>query len=1119
MNRNWSLFSLALGSLASVTAYAGDVDVRVAPKKAPVLTGEAAIQQEALDRSVDQVALSAQKMALARMQTLLKKYRGGDQEASLLARVAEAWQQQAAIQFRIAHGRAHKGGGAVKLDGFNASMKSSVQALDELISRFKDYPDLHEAYYLRAKAYDELNQKNEAIRDYGHLVEAFPGSNYASPAHMRLAEYAIDDNQHEVAIKHLEEVEKKTNDPQFPFALYKLAWSHYNLGHHQKGLNYLERHVAYYRAYGIAEGSSEAAMLETSLMDISLFYYDAFEKKKADFAALDALNYFRKVEKGELLGKMISRYARLLRAGNFGRELDQWKQLILAKEMNRPESLEVVMALFEDRLNKRDYASLGDSAADLIRIYDQAPTIRQSEPFNKARATLLETVETIRGLTLKNKKATEVPRLAASLAQLSLAFTRMVAPTDERIPKVRFNLAEAFFEIGDLEQATQHYRWVVTNWKDQKTYDASDAALRAISTRYEVLRKANLIPTQLTARASNVKPKDLPAGLTEWMNWVDEFKARGFKQTAAYWNFEFELDRALYAADSIRLANDRLLVLAEAHPESEFAVPSASLVVDTAVADGAWAQSYALAQRLTKVKAWNGTPFTEKLAKIEVDSFYKMTEAALAAKDFEKSAAMAKQCVKHYEKSERVADCRLILAKTALGLNQREEATKEFNRIIASTPDSPAADVALANRAKMSESAHDYKGAAHDYLTILQKGQVKDLALRERVLMLSWLTEDKADFMPIYARKELCGGELTAMLASACNRLAALQWLDDPQLAAQTLAKDSKELPDNLNWEVVQKMPSENRSLWALATLKWNAKLGFKDRAALLEILADNWDRLEATAQFAALPSLSETVRSTLQKNREWMVKESPVRAEKVSIRKRLNRIQESESAAMKLVKLPWARVKAEVLNETAEAYMNLSEQLRTIPAPKELPAAELENYQRTLADLAIPFEEKAQDIRRKAYDLALGRRIEFESFDRIASVFLRDNPSQAKKLAPNGELVKNAPSLDLARLQEFDFEGQWAAKSIDESKADLQLRRMWWKAVQSQRFAAAAWYLREARESKLFKEPVLNLMRAVTLGQAGSRGEGLALLDEVKAAVAVPVVATNAPQKKGVQQ
>ena len=42
-------------------------------------------------------------------------------------------------------------------------------------------------------------------------------------------DFAMDENNHALAVSYFEPVEKFPEDPHYPFALYRLAWSHYNL--------------------------------------------------------------------------------------------------------------------------------------------------------------------------------------------------------------------------------------------------------------------------------------------------------------------------------------------------------------------------------------------------------------------------------------------------------------------------------------------------------------------------------------------------------------------------------------------------------------------------------------------------------------------------------------------------------------------------------------------------------------------------------------------------------------------------------------------------------------------------------------------------------------------------
>ena len=1055
---------------------------------------------ETRDRTVDQVALQAQQKAIARMQDLLRKYRGTGSEPNLLARMAEAWQQEAAIRFRIAHGKAHRKSETVDLQAFNKSMKASITTLNDLIGRFPSYPDLHEAYFFRAKAYDEMSDIPHAKRDYSELVTRFPEAAQSVTGHMRLAEYAIDDNLHEIAIQHLQEIEKKPEDSQYPFALYKLAWSHYNLQHFDQGLKYLERHVDYYRSSPEPQ-ASDIAIIENSLMDTSLFHYEAFEKKAAGHDADRAWAEFHRIEKGPLLGKMLLRYARLLRAGNFDGPLLDWKNRVLKNELHRPESLEVAMTTFEDRVNKREFLKLSPDASDIVHVYRDSPEVRANEvAVTAARKLLIDTASTLQALTIKNKKANEVRALAGVLETLYLSFIEIVDRNDPLIPKSRFNLAEADFEIGEFEKATLHYRWIVENWKDHKTFDPAEAGLRAIAARYQTLKGKNIIPTSLNAK---LQSKDAPrpdAMLVEWLRWIDSYKGGDAKIRQAFLNYSFEANRALYAAGDVVGASKRLLQFVDSAPESEFAIPSASLVLDTMILAKDWEKAYELTRDLRKVKAWSGSSFATRLEKLEVDNFYKIAETRLAEKNWSEAESLSRTCLKRYEKSERAADCRLIGAQALLAEGKESEAGESLTQLIEAAPKSEAAIWGLVNRGRLREKGLDVSGAALDYRNYLTSTGRDDASLKERALLLTWLQGDFVSLKDFWKREDVCGSKGDARLGGACGKFAALLWMNRPELMGDSVARG-----ESLSLASVEK--SSARSLRALAALRGNDTLGVEERLKLLGVLAKDWDKIDALAQFEALPLLPETLAGTLASARKWASSGPALQPTKNSIKRRLTRISELEEAATQLMKLPWARLRAEALNETAEAYMELAAQLRGIPAPKDLPATELESYGRVLSELSMPFEEKAQDIRKKAFDLAAQKRVERVTFEKIAVAFFRDNPSQAKKLQSVDVANKSWPTLDRTTLETFDPKSKWEQVARKPSSWDIKdsearakaLRRAWWEADQAKHFALAAWYLRESRESSLVSKETQSLMQALMLQSLGARAEAYALVEGIK--------------------
>src|SRR5690606_25394061 len=131
-------------------------------------------------------------------------------------------------------------------------------------------------------------------------------------------------NDHARAITWLKRVEREPESPFYPFALYKLSWAHFNLRQIPQAISYVERHVRYY-AERPALATSDQAFRDNMLLDATVFHLDGFEQKLPGYDVDDALKFFRKLEKGPTLGRMIARYAKLLRSHGHEESLVRWK--------------------------------------------------------------------------------------------------------------------------------------------------------------------------------------------------------------------------------------------------------------------------------------------------------------------------------------------------------------------------------------------------------------------------------------------------------------------------------------------------------------------------------------------------------------------------------------------------------------------------------------------------------------------------------------------------------------------------------------------------------------------------------------------------------------------------
>lgn len=105
----------------------------------------------------------------------------------------------------------------------------AVKLYQEVLKNAQNGPDRADALYNLAKAYDMNGQRKESSDTLRTLVDQYPGSQFATEALFRLAEYEFSMGQYMLAADHYGEVVKaKESNAEFrDQALYKRGWSLY----------------------------------------------------------------------------------------------------------------------------------------------------------------------------------------------------------------------------------------------------------------------------------------------------------------------------------------------------------------------------------------------------------------------------------------------------------------------------------------------------------------------------------------------------------------------------------------------------------------------------------------------------------------------------------------------------------------------------------------------------------------------------------------------------------------------------------------------------------------------------------------------------------------------------
>jgi len=430
----------------------------------------------------DMAALTIQDQSIRKLESLIKQYQGTAREPELLYRLGDLYLERSGLSFRISEGTSVKN----KSPLYSHSLKDAIRVYSLLLARFPYHAFAPSSHFKRGKAYKELADVSHARDDFLYLDQHAPDFEFLDSALNDLTDFAQDANHHQEALGYLSQIEKMPQSDYFPIALHKASWSYFNLGHHESAIAYLKKEIDYYyRKIDSKESNlpAESAFLESAFNDLSLFYFEAINKK-TDFASVKgALATFHELDTHhEFYGKTVFKFAKLLKAYTLTNELDELRMSLVKNEGEIPETAEVVLLLFQFNFDRRDFKNLATCLGDLKKI-------RSDKNEAKIEQVLSGALTDLHKLVLKNKLATERATLVRPLVSLTESVNDLLGAANVTSLLSTYALAETLFELGEYTQATENYLPLLKKEYEpllaSKKLTRSDLMQRLISSRYQ----------------------------------------------------------------------------------------------------------------------------------------------------------------------------------------------------------------------------------------------------------------------------------------------------------------------------------------------------------------------------------------------------------------------------------------------------------------------------------------------------------------------------------------------------------------------------------------------------------------------------------------------------------
>lgn len=244
---------------------------------------------------------------------LLRKSRELSQRSELTLRLAELYTDEARdlhLQEMAAHQRAVDACyddptcDPTQLEADHTESRAwrekAVALYRHVLDEDPSFQRADEARYFLADALRELEDPEGALREYTKLVKAYPDSEFVPDAFLLIGEHYFESGEAYKALLAYDRAAAFTDYPQRPFALYKLAWSQYNVGEYRDAIQSMQRVVSLSKDRGTVVGGVN--LEEEALRDLVRFFADAGLTD-------EAREYYISLGREELARTMLERLA------------------------------------------------------------------------------------------------------------------------------------------------------------------------------------------------------------------------------------------------------------------------------------------------------------------------------------------------------------------------------------------------------------------------------------------------------------------------------------------------------------------------------------------------------------------------------------------------------------------------------------------------------------------------------------------------------------------------------------------------------------------------------------------------------------------------------------------
>ncbi|MCB0347734.1 MAG: tetratricopeptide repeat protein, partial [Bdellovibrionales bacterium] len=377
---------------------------------------------------------------------------------------------------------------------FTAEKKPKFQAIEiykTIIEKFPNLQGRDRALFFIAHEYRELGQLEDMVKTYQSLTSQFPNSPYWAESMLVVGDYFFENKKDfEFAMSMYNKILGKAPSPYTPLARYKLGWCYVNLDKFKEALLTFEKVLSVDSKIDLSqlpEFYKKTDVKREALLAMVRPYSEIEPKEMAKFGAfrVNAIQYFYGLSNNvasyrQVLNRLAIRM--IIKNRFIGATRIYFEYLRIATDME--ERLEAIEKLYEAMKNTAKDWPVHGYTLEIIKTLKQLESSITIDPKEKAKYNTNFEIFARDAATRAQKRA-KATKAKSDYTAAILAYEAYLSyfSSTKYANTIRLNLAETYFNTGDLVKAALEYERLVADLKNAKNIKRfMDSSLQAFIT-------------------------------------------------------------------------------------------------------------------------------------------------------------------------------------------------------------------------------------------------------------------------------------------------------------------------------------------------------------------------------------------------------------------------------------------------------------------------------------------------------------------------------------------------------------------------------------------------------------------------------------------------------------